>query len=134
MLVIAFVFHQGFEGLGLGVVIALSNLQLSRKLLLALIFCSTTPIGISIGIGMQNMYDSESTQNMYARGILNAFASGNLIYIALVEMISEDFHSPGVDGRPKYAAATRLNAMCLSVSAAHNASAPPVPVFARELL
>ena len=99
--VIAFVFHQSFEGLGLGVVIALSKLHFGNKVLLAVIFCSTTPIGIAIGIGLGSFYDAESTQNMYARGVLNAFASGNLIYIALVEMIAEDFHSSGVQNRPK---------------------------------
>ena len=50
---------QGFEGLGLGVVIALSNLHLCRKALLAVIFCATTPIGIAIGIGMQRAYDPD---------------------------------------------------------------------------
>jgi zinc transporter 1/2/3 len=33
---------------------------------------------------------------MYARGILNAFATGNLVYVALVEMIAEDMNTVAV--------------------------------------
>ena len=38
---------------------------------------------------------------MYARGILNALASGNLIYIALVEMLNPDMSDPVVQRRPR---------------------------------
>ncbi len=91
VLLVAYVFHQLFEGISLGVTIALTELGKPVKSLLGLLFCVTTPLGIAIGLGVQSAYSEDAVSGMYARGILNAIASGNLIYVALVEMLAEDF-------------------------------------------
>lgn len=43
-------------------------------------------------------------RNLYARGILNALASGNLIYVSLVEMMAEDLNDPSLQCRPLFKA------------------------------
>lgn len=91
VLLVAYVFHQLFEGIGLGVTIALTEFGKPVKVLLSLLFCVTTPLGIAIGLGIQSAYSEDAVSGMYARGILNAIASGNLIYVSLVEMLAEDF-------------------------------------------
>ena len=94
-LLVALAFHQMFEGIALGTALQAVRAQLgSRKVLaLALTFALTTPAGIIIGLLASNGEDPTSAQ-VYAEGILKSIAAGNLVYIALVEMISEDFNSP----------------------------------------
>jgi zinc transporter ZupT len=101
VLTIAFLFHQSFEGLGLGVAIAMTRLAWWKKLLLVSIFCTTTAVGIGVGILLESQYKEDSTDHKYARGVLNAFASGNLIYISLVEMLGEDFNAMAIRKRPR---------------------------------
>ena len=48
--------------------------------------------------------------------MLNAFASGNLIYISLVEMVGVDFNAPEVQHRPRMQAAMFLF-VCLGAGA-----------------
>lgn len=120
-LTVAYVFHQGFEGIGLGVAIACSGLTRLQKALLALIFCFTTPIGIAVGAGISSTYNENAAGNLYARGILNALASGNLIYVALVEMMVDDLNDPAVKDRPLFKAgmlfAVALGAAALAIIA-----------------
>ena len=94
-LLVALAFHQMFEGIALGTALQAVRAQLgSRKVLaLALTFALTTPAGILIGLLATNGEDPSEAQ-VYAEGVLKSIAAGNLVYIALVEMISEDFNSP----------------------------------------
>jgi zinc transporter 1/2/3 len=97
-LLIAMSFHQFFEGLALGTVVASARKQLGEAKVAAfvIVFSLTTPIGIAIGM-LALETDGEPTENqVYAQGILNAIAAGNLIYIVLVEMMSHDFSLPSV--------------------------------------
>ena len=85
-------FHQFFEGIALGAAIASASRALGgwKVACFVAIFSVTTPLGIMIGI-LALPSDSTPTDNQeYAQGVLNSIAAGNLIYIALVEMIAED--------------------------------------------
>jgi zinc transporter 1/2/3 len=96
VLIVALAFHQFFEGVGLGVVIAVATIATWQKTVLIVVFCLTTALGVAIGIGVEKRYAEDSSDHMYARGILNAFATGNLVYVALVEMIAEDMNTVAV--------------------------------------
>ncbi len=96
VLIVALAFHQFFEGVGLGVVIAVARIVTWQKAVLVAVFCSTTALGVAIGIGVEKSYAEGSSDHMYARGILNSFATGNLIYVALVEMVAEDMNTVAV--------------------------------------
>ncbi|KAK3187127.1 hypothetical protein K4F52_004029 [Lecanicillium sp. MT-2017a] len=95
ILLIALVFHQAFEGLGLGSRIAAVPYPKGspRPWLLVLAFGTTAPIGQAIGLAARNSYDPESASGLIVVGVFNAISSGLLIYAALVDLLAEDFLS-----------------------------------------
>lgn len=100
-LVVAISFHQFFEGLGLGTVIEAARLHLGlmKIIIFALTFAATVPIGILIGILITQDRlegDGPTDTELYVTGSLNSIAAGILIYVALVEMIAEDFQHAAI--------------------------------------
>ncbi|KAM5341339.1 hypothetical protein ACJ41O_014370 [Fusarium nematophilum] len=95
VLLTAIVFHQMFEGLGLGSRIAAVPYPKGsiRPWLLVFAFGTTAPIGQAIGILSRNSYDPESALGLILNGTFNAISSGLLIYAALVNLLVEDFLS-----------------------------------------
>lgn len=95
ILLIAIVFHQMFEGLGLGSRIAAvpypSNSWKPWALVVA--FGTTAPIGQAIGLFTRSSYDPNSAFGLIIVGVFNAISSGLLIYAALVDLLAEDFLS-----------------------------------------
>lgn len=53
-------------------------------------YALTCPLGIAIGIGIAETYDSTSTLARAVQGSLNGVSGGMLLYIALVQLIAED--------------------------------------------
>uniref|UniRef100_A0A452ZC83 Uncharacterized protein n=1 Tax=Aegilops tauschii subsp. strangulata TaxID=200361 RepID=A0A452ZC83_AEGTS len=97
-LVVALTFHQFFEGIGLGGCIVQAKFRLKSVLLMALFFSLTTPVGVVIGIGISSVYDENSPNTLIIQGILSAAAAGILNYMALVDLLAEDFMNPRVQG------------------------------------
>lgn len=97
-LVVALTFHQFFEGIGLGGCIVQAKFRLRSVLLMALFFSLTTPVGVVIGIGISSVYDENSPNTLIIQGILSAAAAGILNYMALVDLLAEDFMNPRVQG------------------------------------
>ncbi|CAE7194864.1 hypothetical protein CFE70_007473 [Pyrenophora teres f. teres 0-1] len=95
ILLIAIVFHQMFEGLGLGTRIADVPYPKSswRPWILVVAFGSTAPIGQAIGLFTRGSYDPNSAFGLIIVGVFNAISSGLLIYAALVDLLAEDFLS-----------------------------------------
>ncbi|KAI0773219.1 ZIP zinc/iron transport family [Trametes elegans] len=94
ILFVVIVFHQMFEGLGVGS--RLAYLRLPPKfnyvpILGALLFGITTPIGIAVGLGVRTTYNPGSTTASIVSGILDAFSSGILLYTGLVELMAHEF-------------------------------------------
>jgi len=89
-------FHQFFEGIALGTAIApVKNvLGWCKVRTLVCVFALTTPIGIVIGMLSVPSDEEPSNNQAFAQGVLNAIAAGNLIYIALVEMVAESMSAP----------------------------------------
>ncbi|CAM0871414.1 unnamed protein product [Alopecurus aequalis] len=100
-LVVALSFHQFFEGIGLGGCIVQARFRLKSVLMMAVFFSLTLPIGVVIGIGISSRYDENSPSALIVEGILSAAAAGILNYMALVDLLAEDFMNPRVqnDGR-----------------------------------
>ncbi|KAM0331618.1 hypothetical protein ACHAQA_003297 [Verticillium albo-atrum] len=99
ILVVAIIFHQMFEGLGLGSRIAeVPYPQGSiRPWVLVVAFGTTAPIGQAIGLVARGSYDPGSAFGLIIVGVFNAISSGLLLYAALVDLLAEDFLSEEAD-------------------------------------
>jgi zinc transporter ZupT len=90
-LLVAISVHQFFEGAGLSTCILEARLPRMKNAIMFGLFSITTSLGIVIGIGISKMYDEESREAALVEGIFNAFAAGILIYLALVDILQEEF-------------------------------------------
>uniref|UniRef100_A0ACD5TGA4 Uncharacterized protein n=1 Tax=Avena sativa TaxID=4498 RepID=A0ACD5TGA4_AVESA len=100
-LVPALTFHQLFEGIGLGGCIVQAKFRLKSVVAMALLFSLTTPVGIGVGIAISSVYDETSPTALVVQGILEAAAAGILVYMALVDILAEDFTKPRVQSRAR---------------------------------
>lgn len=94
VLFIVIVFHQMFEGLGLGTRLAALKLPASHKwtpLIGAIVYGLTTPIGIAAGLGVRYTYNPNSTTALIVSGVFDSFSSGILLYTGLVELLAHEF-------------------------------------------
>ncbi|CZR65325.1 probable ZRT1 Zinc transporter I [Phialocephala subalpina] len=88
------VFHQAFEGLGIGA--RMSAIPFPKRLSwLCWSLCAgyglTTPIAIAIGLGLRTTYNSGSFTASVVSGVLDSISAGILIYTGLVELLARDF-------------------------------------------
>lgn len=92
-LFIVFVFHQFFEGLGMGA--RLYDLPVPSRSLLpwmgALVFTLTTPVGIAVGIGIHHTFNGKGVKEALSIGVLDTVASGILLYSSFIELLAHDF-------------------------------------------
>ncbi|KAK4189364.1 putative transporter [Podospora australis] len=95
ILLVAILFHQMFEGLGLGSRIAAVPYKQGsiRPWVLVCAFGLTCPIGQAIGLGVRDAYDPNSAFGLIIVGMFNAISSGLLLYASLVDLLAEDFLS-----------------------------------------
>ncbi|KAG5363426.1 Zinc-regulated transporter 2 [Yarrowia sp. B02] len=90
-LFIAILFHQMFEGVGLGSRIAgLKESSLLSKCLMCLWFSIITPIGMAIGLGVVNQFQ-ENPATLWALGSIDGLCAGVLVYTGVVEMLGFDW-------------------------------------------
>lgn len=94
VLFIVIIFHQMFEGLGLGT--RLAFLRLPPKwnwvpLAAAIAYAFVTPIGMAIGLGTRESTSMTSAKASIASGVLDATSAGILLYAATVELIAHEF-------------------------------------------
>lgn len=97
-LYIVVVFHQMFEGLGLGSRIAITPWPKNRRLtpwLLCAGYTLVTPIAIAIGLGVRTTYDQGSRKALITNGVFDAISAGILFYAGLVELIAHEFFYAG---------------------------------------
>lgn len=98
-LVPALTFHQLFEGIGLGGCIVQSKFRLKSVVTMALFFSLTTPVGIAVGIAISSVYDETNPTALVVQGLLESAAAGILVYMALVDILAEDFMNARVQSR-----------------------------------
>ena len=94
---VAIVFHQQFEGLGLGARLAfLPAVDRAHKhywflsrlpILGAFLYSAVTPFGMAIGLGARFSISIASAESSIVAGVLDAISAGILIYTALVELL-----------------------------------------------
>ncbi|KAJ9157134.1 Zinc-regulated transporter 1 [Coniochaeta hoffmannii] len=88
------VFHQLFEGLGIGARLSVIPFPSRLKWMpwaLCATYGLTTPISIAIGIGLSTQYNSGSFTANVVSGVLDSVSAGILIYTGLVELLARDF-------------------------------------------
>ncbi|PIA41660.1 hypothetical protein AQUCO_02200235v1 [Aquilegia coerulea] len=100
-LVAALCFHQMFEGMGLGGSILQAEFKFLKKAIMVFFFSATTPFGIVIGIMLSNVYKENSPNSLIIEGLLNASSAGLLIYMAMVDLLAQDFMGPKLQGSIK---------------------------------
>ena len=87
------VFHQSFEGLGIGA--RMSSIPFKKHSWLPWFLCAayglTTPISIAIGLGVRTTYNPGSFTANVVSGVLDSISAGILIYTGLVELLARDF-------------------------------------------
>lgn len=94
-LYIVLVFHQSFEGLGIGA--RLSAIPWPRenpewiKYALCIGYGLVTPISIAIGIGVRESYVAGSFTANIVSGVLDSLSCGILIYTGMIELLARDF-------------------------------------------
>jgi len=90
-LIPALCFHQLFEGIALGSLLANVNFSSAKEVVLALIFSLSSPIGIAIGIGIQASYNENSATANIVQGTLDAISAGIIFYVVFAHMLAQEF-------------------------------------------
>ncbi|KAI0902105.1 ZIP zinc/iron transport family [Annulohypoxylon nitens] len=94
VLYIVLVFHQTFEGLGLGSRLASASWPSSKwwmPYVLGLGYALSTPISIAIGLGVRATLQPGSPKSLIINGIFDSISAGILIYTGLVELLAHEF-------------------------------------------
>lgn len=95
MLFIAIVAHKGSESFALCITLLKHELPFKRILLIVIFFSLMTPLGISLGIAINQF--TQAREGMLAAAIFNAFAAGTFLYISTLHHIH--FHQHARDTR-----------------------------------
>lgn len=92
-LFIVIIFHQMFEGLGLGTRLAALPLKPKSPIPFvgAIAYSVVTPIGMAIGLGVRHTYNGDSAKANYITGTFDSVSSGILLYTGLVELLAHEF-------------------------------------------
>jgi zinc transporter 1/2/3 len=93
-LYIVLVFHQTFEGLGLGSRLATASWPKAKWYLpwiLGALYGMTTPVAVAAGLGVRSSLEPNSQNTRIINGVFDAISAGILIYTGLVELMAHDF-------------------------------------------
>lgn len=94
ILYIVLVFHQTFEGLGLGTRLAVARWPKGKEYLpyvLGFAYGLSTPIAIAAGLGVRTTLQPGSLTTLTVNGIFDSISAGILIYTGLVELMAHEF-------------------------------------------
>eukprot|EP01126_Amoeba_proteus_P061425 TRINITY_DN8246_c0_g3_i3.p1 TRINITY_DN8246_c0_g3~~TRINITY_DN8246_c0_g3_i3.p1 ORF type:complete len:276 (+),score=50.76 TRINITY_DN8246_c0_g3_i3:171-998(+) len=87
----AIVAHKFFAAVALGISLLKGNLNVGRYLQMIATFCLTTPIGAGLGVAMSSFL--EMGLHTFFSQMAKALASGTFVYVALVEVLTQEFES-----------------------------------------
>ncbi len=94
VLYIVLVFHQTFEGLGLGSRLATAEWPRKKAWMpwaLGSAYGFTTPIAIAVGLGVRTTFIPGSQRTTIVNGVFDSISAGILIYTGLVELMAHEF-------------------------------------------
>lgn len=94
VLYIVLVFHQTFEGLGLGTRLAVAQWLKGKEYMpyvLGIAYALSTPIAIAAGIAVRRSLAPEGLTTLLVNGIFDSVSAGILIYTGLVELMAHEF-------------------------------------------
>ena len=116
-LYVVLVFHQTFEGLGLGSRLAVTPWPKRKRwtpYFLAIGYGLSTPIAIAVGLGVRNTYVPGSQKSLIVNGVFNSISAGILIYTGLVELMAHEFmFSEGMRKAKLSVVLSAFGVMCL---------------------
>ncbi|KLU89188.1 zinc-regulated transporter 2 [Magnaporthiopsis poae ATCC 64411] len=118
ILFVVLVFHQTFEGLGLGSRLATFDWPADRRRwtpwIFAVLYGLTTPIAIAAGLGVKEALAQDPTTRFMVEGICNAISGGILLYTGVVELLAHEFmFNPAMDRAPIQYKLSAFGCMCL---------------------
>lgn len=93
-LYIVIVFHQCFEGLGVGARLSMIPFPEGKRhwpFIFCVCYAVATPIATAIGIGVRYSYRDDSFTALVVQGCLDALSGGILLYTGFVELLARDF-------------------------------------------
>ncbi|KAL8691102.1 MAG: hypothetical protein Q9218_003595 [Villophora microphyllina] len=93
-LYVVIVFHQTFEGLGLGSRLAATPWPKNKHwtpYILAVAYSLSTPISIAVGLGVRTTWSPGSQTALIVNGVFDSISAGILIYTGLVELMAHEF-------------------------------------------
>ncbi len=95
ILFVVLVFHQTFEGLGLGARLGLATWPPGTRrwtpYLLGMLYAVSTPFAIGMGLVASQSLALEAATSKIVNGVFDAISGGILMYTALVELIAHEF-------------------------------------------
>ncbi|KAL7416494.1 Zinc/iron permease [Mrakia frigida] len=94
ILFIVIIFHQTFEGLGLGSRLAFLPLPRSYNwvpVTAGTAYAFVTPVGMAIGLGVRHSYQGNSVTALVTSGVLDSISAGILLWTGLVELLAHEF-------------------------------------------
>jgi len=138
-LYIVLVFHQTFEGLGLGSRLAAvpwpssasatSSKKRKRSLMpyfFALAYGLSTPIALAVGLGLRKTYTPGSQTALIVNGVFDSISAGILIYTGLVELMAHEFMFSAVMRRARLRVVMgAFGMMCAGAGESSNLSCLP---------
>ncbi|KAJ3319935.1 hypothetical protein HDV06_005834 [Boothiomyces sp. JEL0866] len=90
-LLIAISIHQFFEGIALSAVFSEASFAKSKMVLMTVVYSSTAPIGILIGILLSMFVKEHSAQSLFIQGSFDALSAGILIFNGFCNILSPHF-------------------------------------------
>ena len=93
-LYVVLVFHQTFEGLGLGSRLAVAPWPKDKRMtpyIMGAAYSLSTPIAIAIGLGIKSTWSPGSETALITNGVFDSISAGILIYTGLVELMAHEF-------------------------------------------
>lgn len=89
---LAIIAHKGSAGFALGVGLVRGGLQKAGILKMLIAFALATPLGIVMGTAVQSL--TSGSGGVLAEAIFDCLAAGTFLYIAVLEIIQEEFFDP----------------------------------------
>jgi zinc transporter 1/2/3 len=92
-LFVAIIAHKGGAAFALGINMIKGAIHKSRHIKVILLFSAMTPLGIVLGSLLSRGMSSSTGQ--IVEGIFDSLAAGTFLYIAVLDIIEEEFSIPG---------------------------------------